>query len=163
MFAIKQALMFIKSNKNICANVVIFTDSLSSVFLLLDRLPSTYLFIVYKIQEIIRNLLPDNCVRIQYVPGHKGIAGNEVADGAAKEAHCNVELERAQVAREEMVRTCSIGLRDRWQSEWTNRVNVSGKGRHLMLVRDEIGIWPWSSNKVRVIDTAMDTDTVIDT
>ena len=94
MFAIKQALMFIKTNKNICANVVIFTDSLSSVFLLLDRAPSTYLFIVYDIQEIIHNLLPVICVRIQHVPGHKGIHGNEVTDGAAKEAHGNVELER---------------------------------------------------------------------
>ena len=97
MFAIKQALMFIKSNQNICANVVIFTDSLSSVFLLLNRSLSTYLFIVYNIQEIIHNLLPHVCVRIQYVPGHEGIGGNEVADRATKEAHGNVELERAQV------------------------------------------------------------------
>ena len=65
--------------------------------MLLDRSPSTYLFIVYDIQEIIHNLLPDICVRIQYVPGHEGITGNEVADGAAKEAHGNIELERAQV------------------------------------------------------------------
>ena len=36
-----------------------------------------------------------------------------------------------------------------------NRVNVLGKGRHLMLVRDEIGMWPWLSNKVWVIETAM--------
>ena len=53
------------------------------------------------------------------------------------------------------MRISSIGLHDRWQSEWTNRVNVSGKGRHLMLVKYEIGIWPWLSNKVRVIETAM--------
>ena len=109
------------NNKNICANVVIFTDSLSSVFLFMDRSPSTYLFIVYDMHEIIHNLLSDICVRIQYVPGHKGITGNEVADGAAKEALDNIELERARVAREEMVRISSIGLRDRWQSEWTNR------------------------------------------
>ena len=69
----------------------------------------------------------------------------------AKEAHGNVDLERAQVAYEEMVRISSIGFHDRWQSERTNRVNVKGKVRHLMLVRDEIGIWPGSSNKVRVI------------
>ena len=95
--------------------------------MLLDRSPSTYLFIVYDIQEIIHNLLSDICVRIQYVPGHKAIPGNEVADAAAREAHGDVELERAQVAREEMVRISSIGLCDSWQSEWTNRVNVSGK------------------------------------
>ena len=52
----------------------------------------------------------------------------------AKETHGNVELERAQVAYEEMVRISSIGFHDRWQSERTNRVNVKGKVRHLMLV-----------------------------
>ena len=45
-----------------------------------------------------------------------------------------LELERAQVSREEIVRISSTGLCERWQSEWINEVNVFGKGKHLMLV-----------------------------
>ena len=52
-------------------NVVIFTDSLSSIYLLLERSPSTYLFIVCDIQRIIHELLPEVYVRVQLVPDTK--------------------------------------------------------------------------------------------
>ena len=55
--------------------------------------PSTYLFIVYDIQRSVHDLLPDVCVKIQYIPGHKNI-GNEMTNRAAKDAHGNMELER---------------------------------------------------------------------
>ena len=55
----------------------------------------------------------------------------------------------------EMVSVASIGLCERWQNELTNGANISGKVKHLLLVRDEIGTWPWSLSKIRIIETAM--------
>ena len=101
--------------------------------MLLDRSPSTYLYIVYDIQRPVHDLLPDVCVKIRYIPGHKNIIGNEMVDRAVKDAHGNMELERVQVAHEEMMNVASIGLHERWQNKWgeyfwKEQASIVGKG-----------------------------------
>ena len=56
-----------------------------------------------------------------------------MADRAAKDAHGYMELERVQVACEEMVSVASIGLGERWQNEWgeyfwKGQASIVGKG-----------------------------------
>lgn len=43
-------------------------------------------------------------VKIQFVPSHKSIKGNEIADTAAKEAHGICSFTRFSLSLEEMVR-----------------------------------------------------------
>ena len=50
LFTIKKALIYIKTNRHMLTNVVIFTDSLSSIYLLLNRSPSTPLEFVFQEQ-----------------------------------------------------------------------------------------------------------------
>ena len=42
-----------------------------------------------------------------------------------------------------------------WENAWTNNVEVTGKGEHLMKVRNNVGFWQWSLNQCRVIETSI--------
>ena len=80
LFAISKALNFVRhSNKR----AVIFTDSHSSLSLITQSIPSSYRNIIHEIQSILQSL-PDDQVKIHWVPGHSKIHGNEIADCEAK-------------------------------------------------------------------------------
>jgi ribonuclease HI len=156
LFAIKQALLYIKENMaNLTTNIVILTDSMSSVYLLLDRSPKNYMFIVHEVQNLVIELNSAHYVMIQYLPAHKDIAGNELADTAAKEAHKNNYIFDAPLSKEEMVSHVKKGLFSMWEQHWDSELNTTNKGRHLKSIRDHIGYWPWTSHKIRVVETVM--------
>ena len=155
MFAIKQALNWIKSNPTISDKIVIFSDSLSSIYLLMDRSPTTHLYIAYYIQKLLFELSGIVDIKIQFIPGHKDIPGNESADQAATAAHSRNVIMNAAISREEKVRSVKLKLCKLWENAWINNVEVTGKGEHLMKVRSSVGFWQWSSNKCRVIETSI--------
>jgi ribonuclease HI len=156
LYAIYQALLLIKESKAITSlNVVIFTDSLSSIYLLLNRFPTHYMYITYSIQKIIFELNKALIVKIQFIPGHKDIAGNEEADQGAKDAHNNNIISEAHLSKEEMVRIVRESISCFWGQYYVNQVEISGKGRHLFELKDSLVYWPWTSHRVRVVETAM--------
>ena len=84
LFAITQALLWARANLASTGQLVILTDSLNSVALLSSRRPSSYLCEVFRAQRLLL-LLNSTCaaVRVQFVPSHRSIPGNEAADRAA--------------------------------------------------------------------------------
>ncbi|XP_073969831.1 uncharacterized protein isoform X1 [Rhodnius prolixus] len=115
MYAIWQALKTI-SERNY-SKVLVLTDSLSAIKALQDRF-SDDPFII-RIHETLHNLNTcDKKVIFVWVPGHIGVAGNERADAAAKQAACsNADL--AIPVRPDDVKTfAKYSMFKKWQSEW---------------------------------------------
>ena len=72
---------------------VIYTDSCSSLHLLLSRHPLTSTNLVHSIQQALINLTTQGWeVTLQWVPSHRNIKGNEIADAAAKMALTEVNI-----------------------------------------------------------------------
>ena len=94
-------------------------------------------------------------IRIQFIPGHKDIKGNEIADGAARTAHQHERLTEAPLPREEMVSLTMKHFKLRRQSVWTNSMSVTERGKRLSAVRDTVGHWQWAYHNSRVIECAL--------
>jgi ribonuclease HI len=155
LFAIKEALLWLKENRTSAPGSVIYTDSLSGLELLQDRTPKNYINIAFGIQNLIWDLNKQYPVIIQFIPGHKNLRGNEMADLAAKAAHNNCLIVSANLSKEEKMREIVAALYKVWQTEWTNGMQVTGKGMKLANVRDKVGCWSWAFNQSRVIETVM--------
>ena len=94
-------------------------------------------------------------VYIQYIPGHKGISGNETADRAAKDAHSLRYRTVTVMSREELVRLAHDRVQTSWNQSWLDNVNNSGKGHFLTLIKNQVGFWPWAHNNKRTVETAL--------
>ena len=95
-------------------------------------------------------------MKIQFITGHKNIEGNELADLAAKAGHnlSDITLE-AGVYKEDMVREVRASLMRFWDNSWHQEVESSDKGRHLMSIKGHVQYWPWSSCKLRTVETTL--------
>ena len=155
LFAIKLALQFILSNHQNLSNskYVIYTDSLSGISSLSNRHPKNEVRIIYEIQDLLFVLNDLTQVIIQFIPGHKNIKGNELADLAANAGHANNETEIFHLSKNSVVKSIKTSLVRRWQTHWEFTVNSSGKGRHLLSIKDSVAHWPWALHKNRTTET----------
>ncbi|XP_037774597.1 uncharacterized protein LOC119571289 [Penaeus monodon] len=86
LFAIKQGLKYVINNK--LTKTIILTDSQSSLQLIKNPKPLNYKQITYEIQKQIHfRTTRKQEIKIQWIPSHKNIKGNEIVDLAAKKAH----------------------------------------------------------------------------
>jgi len=155
LFAIHEALNWSLTNLSPAEKLVIFTDSQASISLIKNRRPKSYLHLIFKIQTKLMSLLSSHEVFLQYIPGHKGIGGNEVADQAAAEAHSLRYRTITAISKEELARQLNIKMMSMWNSCWLNNIRNSGKGLFISLIKGEVGNWPWALNKNRAVETAL--------
>ena len=122
LLAILMALRWAKKNK--LEKFVILTDSLSSVQSINSEKSRTRQDILDQIiREIGKILDLGRDINIDWCPSHCNVAGNEMADIAAKQAmDTGVELELLPTAKE-VYPIIKSKLRDKWQSEWAGHVN----------------------------------------
>ena len=147
LVAIREALKIVSINTQF-KKIVIFTDSLSSIM----KLKSQNKLDDSKLHEIIQKLYELNQkqeVHIQWIPSHKGILGNELADKAAKNAILYPFLNQDTPNLKERVNEIKTKQPEVWQKMWENQINVTNKGRALYSVKNKIGHWPWAENKNR--------------
>ncbi|KAF2347802.1 Ribonuclease H domain [Trinorchestia longiramus] len=155
LHAIHEALSWISENSAPSDKYVIFTDSLSSLYLIRSTKPKYYIPLVYNIQYKLINIISSHCIRLQFIPGHRGVSRNEAADSAAKAAHLLRYRTLTPYSKEETVSLACKAFRTRWESTWLQQVRVTGKGRYLVQIRYTSGSWPSASHRNRRVETAL--------
>ncbi len=151
LFAIKQALTFVRSQLR-PQKVVVYTDSQSSLFLIRSASPESHRLLVFEIQGILLGLgSPDWTVRLQWVPSHVGILGNEIADTAAsKVPHTAPPVSLASdaaIASSAVLAACSA----QWTVELRRLLPNSAIGQH----RVDALPHPWARGSSRTLDVAL--------
>ena len=116
LFALLQAVTFIVRRGMFPA--VVFTDSLSALHLLLQSFSSTYSHLVGSIHRLLAAVRPGS-IRMQWIPSHAGIGGNERADAAAKAAATDQPLTELLFSSEELRAIVRRRAWESWQVQWT--------------------------------------------
>lgn len=151
LFAILKALMFISGQLQ-PQRVVIYTDSQASLHLLLSRRPATSRGIVFDIQRLLRHLTgPGWEVRLQWVPSHIGILGNEVADKDAKTCLRALVIEQLPLQDTTIRRIVQQACR----KEWDEILAVALPQTTLGAYRQDSMAQPWVRSSSRRVDVAL--------
>lgn len=133
--ALLWALLWVESNGE--ERVVICSDSMAALMVLeggggAGARPD----ILYEILVVLRRLEQHGCsVGFVWVPAHVGVKGNEVADGVAKQAlgQHNVEI---RIAMGQSEGRCLVNehMVAKWQEEW----DLETKGRHYYQIQRSV-------------------------
>lgn len=155
LFAILQAFKHIKENINISTGVVIYSDSQSSITALQNKQPKNNIPLIFQVHNLLQELLARFPIRVQYIPGHRGILGNERADEMAKAAHSKQVSILSPLTREDQYPNVKDVLWKGWDNLWRKIILNTGKGKALLECREKLGEWPWAYNKNRKLETVM--------
>ena len=131
--------------------VVILTDSDTSLHLISQRKPKNFINSTSKIHKNILQLLEKKWdLKIQWIPSHCGILGNETLDQLANAGRTlhnityPVELNDLQKhVKKQMVQ--------RWQAHW----DIHKQNNSYGLLKPHISDWHWCRSDNRKLDTLM--------
>ena len=93
--------------------------------------------------------------RIQYIPAHRNIEGNELADLGAKAAHNSNYITPSPLSGRDFTRLVATSLNHLWQSKWLEKIQKTNKGKALYKVKNKLEYWPWTSHKNRLVESAL--------
>ena len=155
LFAINEALKYVHDDIPQAHGIAVFSDSQSSIAALQNPSKSSHIHYLYNILSLLFSLQSRFPVFIQYVPSHRGIAGNELADQVARSGHDIEVTTDVPVPRQDKVRLANVKISSLWYSHWSDTRNASGKGKHLYLIKSSLSEWNWSSHKNRIVETSL--------
>lgn len=153
LFGILKAIEYLRENH--INKSIIFTDSLSSIYLLRSRNVDSYKEIVYLIQEYLQRANQNGDALIYWIPGHKGIPGNESADQVAKNAENDDASQRVRLSYEEKIKVLKKTTIHCWQQYWDNMLQATNTGNFLKSIKNNIQYWGWANNKSRILETSL--------
>ena len=145
LFAILQALTFIYNNISPETGVVILSDSKTSLYIIQNPY-KTYTSLAFDIRKLILNIISrGQNLALQWIPAHKGIAGNEKADKAANIARSNNIVTQLVPNKEELITYLKKQTHLNFKNYWNENKNLTS----LHNIRDEIGNLPWLDTNIR--------------
>ena len=124
---------------------VIFTDSQAALQAIASPQCSSgqdFLFRAIRAVDNLRN--HGHTVELRWIPAHRGVAGNEAADGAAKSAaqqHTSAPTAtvlQAEPDRQILTTTTKTAIRQVMREEWSQSWDTAEHGRNL----DRLGVRP---------------------
>ena len=154
LYAILEALTFSKKNLH-SQSVIIFTDSLSSLLLISSTQPVTYNWVIYEIHYILQQFHQEKQnVKLEWIPSHAAIEGNEIADNLAKTCHEKDNLIDYPLSINERFekenKRQGVSAMARWQTVGAPSTVLT----HLGYIKDTREHSYWAKSTEREIDTA---------
>lgn len=135
LFAILQVLRFVSVDTCPLDRVVVLCDSQSALHIIGNSSSPSYRGFSAEIQTLMYDLCAR--VRLQWVPAHCGILGNEAADRCANLGHSNSVSARTKLHFEELVSLLRASTLTEWRCRWHERVLLSGRGGFLSGILDK--------------------------
>ncbi|XP_047491583.1 uncharacterized protein LOC125040863 [Penaeus chinensis] len=148
LFAIKQGITYIQNNRLVTS--VIFSDSKSALQLISNLKPKNYKHIIFEIQAMIYSLTNQKqTITIQWIPSHKNIRGNEIADQAAKKAHTITNPITIYEDKRKKIKQIRIKYLKKWETQLNSILNT----KNYLLKNTEPQ--PWTRSKNRKLDVCI--------
>ena len=94
-------------------------------------------------------------LKIQWIPSHKDIQGNETSDLIAKQRHFKNETTLSKISREEIVRNISLNIQKQWESEWRTNCHILNKGKFILNISEEMRWLPWLCHQNRHTESTL--------
>ena len=107
------------------------------------------------ILSLLAELNSSNIVEIQWIPGHQGIAGNDLADMTAKNLVNLQNIMQTQLNYADSIAQLDKSLQDQWQAHWEQQIELTNRGRALKQIKETLGGWSWARNKIRAVETGL--------
>lgn len=144
-YAIYMALLYVNSSSNI-RNVIIISDS-KSALLSINSCKLTFKtnYLVFKIRNLLYNLNARNVnVELVWVPSHRGIAGNEIADQAARDGYDEDHRDVVKTPFSDYFPNIKDGINRLWKDYWT--LTNQNKGQWYAKIQKVFNTKPWYNN-----------------
>ncbi|KAI5710266.1 hypothetical protein M8J75_007113 [Diaphorina citri] len=139
IIALQKCIQFITQNKY--SNPTIFTDSKSLILAIKQRNTSNPL--IKNIQEVLhQSKLAGTTTNVVWIPGHSGIAGNELADAGAK--NINAQSQCQTICAQDLKNVFKNICASNWTREWQQT------DKQLRKIKPETQYWPTSSRQKRI-------------
>ena len=151
LYALHQALLYLDTHYT-PRRAVVYTDSLSSLHLLLSRHPASSILLVHNIQHAYLRLTNQGWkIVFQWVPSHTGIPGNDIADAAAKHALTEAQVTPLPLPLHTAKRLINQACHASWDASLERDLRITSMGDY----RTTSNAQPWVRRPSRILDVAI--------
>lgn len=120
---------------------VIFTDSESAIKAISSYKSDTHNYLIMNIKEDIIMASTNNIsFKFCWIPSHKGIRGNEIADLLARFGRLR-PLRDIPIPTQDLIQSFSHNRKNRWQQQWI--ASSSTKGKYYFQISPNVSYKPW--------------------
>ena len=152
IFAIEQAIKLIEELQ-MSERSVILSDSRTALQMIANRDSKSYAHGIQRVQTLIHQ--SGNQIKLQWVRGHQGLKGNEIADAIARKGHENLRSALTRLDKEEQWCEIQSEIINFWKVAWKDKVNLLNKGRFYSDIVEDIKRKPWLNLKSRQMECAL--------